>query len=113
MSHVFFRIALDELHESALFQGQNGSKIFQHDIDLLEKRQYRLAGQIVALSIAHDGPGPHFCNEKLYDLMVGDESELATFDLNTLSFDSTEILQEVCSFTHYHPSQRYKKQDWI
>ena len=89
------RLALDALHESVLFQGPEGNKLFNHNIDLLEKNHYCLAGQLVALSIAQDGPGPFFFNEHLFDLMVGVECDLSTFQIYILHTDSQDILQHV------------------
>lgn len=76
----FFRLVLKELHESRYFEGPEGAKIFSHDLTLLEKGHYRLIGRLVALALAHDGPGLHFLSPDLYDLMVGQNTQVKDAD---------------------------------
>ena len=86
---------MDALHTSALFMGQDGNKYFRHDVDLLEKGHYRLGGQLVAVSFAQDGPGPHFFNESLYELMTKREADLSVFDTETLPTDVKDVIKQV------------------
>lgn len=65
------RLALKELEMSPLFEGGDGNRIFNHNIQLLEENKYLIAGRLIALSIAQEGPPPRFFNEVLFGLMVG------------------------------------------
>lgn len=56
---------------SPLFEGVDGNQIFTHNVQLLEENKYLIAGRLVALSFAQEGPSPRFFNEVLFDLMVG------------------------------------------
>lgn len=57
----FFRLALKELE----------IRIFTYNVQLLEENKYVIAGRLVALSFAQEGPSPRYFNEVLFDLMVG------------------------------------------
>ncbi|MES9906677.1 MAG: hypothetical protein ABW168_28855 [Sedimenticola sp.] len=82
---------------SGIFEGrQDGQKFFSHDLSKLEEGQYKLAGQLVAMSIAQDGHGLHILNECLFNLMVGSPTDLQRFDLDLLpDYQSSDILKEV------------------
>lgn len=67
----FDRLALKELEMSPLFEGVDGNRIFTHNVQLLEENKYLIAGRLVALSFAQEGPSPRYFNEVLFDLMVG------------------------------------------
>ncbi|MES9884803.1 MAG: hypothetical protein ABW185_28485 [Sedimenticola sp.] len=80
--------------DSHIFGGTE-SKYFNHDVDLLEKGRFRLAGRLIALSFIHDGPSPHFIDPALYDLMVTGEADLTSFNEKTLPTDVQDILKQV------------------
>ena len=71
--------------------------MFTHNIELLETGRYRLAGCLVALSIAQKGPGPHFLNGSLYDIMTGKlhGTCMSQFDINVLPQDAKDLMEEV------------------
>lgn len=88
-----FRLAMQELRMSNVFEGPEDSRYFSHDIELLQKKEYLLAGQLVGLSLAHDGPSFCSLNEHLFDFMMGTES---LFDcVAVLPMDVQTIIQEV------------------
>ncbi|XP_052819680.1 G2/M phase-specific E3 ubiquitin-protein ligase-like [Mya arenaria] len=74
----FFRLSLKELMNSSLFDGQEGQKYFSHDVTSLDEGKYRLAGRLVALSLAQDGPGLHSLSTTLYDLMTGLDPDMSS-----------------------------------
>lgn len=82
-SHYCSRLAIQDLQTSNIFEGPEDSRYFSHDVELLQKKHYFLAGQLVALSLAHDGPTLSVLNQDLFDFMVGRD---------TLTFDCTHIL---------------------
>ena len=50
-----FRLAIYQLSNSGLFEGEGG-KLFSHDLLKLEQGLYKFAGELVGLSLANDGP---------------------------------------------------------
>ena len=48
---------MQELAHSSLFEGPDSTRVFSHHLEMLEKRHYRLAGRLVAMSIMQGGPG--------------------------------------------------------
>jgi len=93
---MFFRLALLELGDSALFEGGDGGKFFSHDLEKLEQKAYFYAGQLAAMSILHEGPGLHFLQEDLARLVLGLPVDLTEFDINLLpDRDLKDILQQV------------------
>ncbi|WAR16807.1 hypothetical protein MAR_031401, partial [Mya arenaria] len=74
----FFRLSLKELMNSSLFDGQEGQKYFSHDVTSLDEGKYRLAGRLVTLSLAQDGPGLHSLSTTLYDLMTGLDPDMSS-----------------------------------
>jgi hypothetical protein len=79
---------------SNIFEGPEDSRYFTHDVELLQKKQYLLAGQLVALSLAQDGPSLSSLNENLFDFMVGKDSLM--FDcVGILPMDMQNIISEV------------------
>ncbi|PIK49809.1 G2/M phase-specific E3 ubiquitin-protein ligase [Apostichopus japonicus] len=72
-------MAVDELDQQlsnlGVFERKEGRLYFSHDISLLEKGKYKLAGSFVAWSILHGGPGFSRLHPTLYDMMVGRKTE--------------------------------------
>ncbi|XP_044766285.1 G2/M phase-specific E3 ubiquitin-protein ligase-like [Coccinella septempunctata] len=64
-----FRLVLKYLEESSLFIGQE-KKFLRLNMHSLEKKEYFFAGRIIALSLLHEGPGPHFFSESLYQAIT-------------------------------------------
>lgn len=94
------RLALKELEMSPLFEGVDGNRIFTHNVQLLEENKYLIAGRLVALSFAQEGPSPRFFNEVLFDLMVGGKVNILE-DLREklggiLPEKMIEITEQVC-----------------
>lgn len=94
------RLALNELEMSPLFEGVDGNRIFTHNVQLLEENKYLIAGRLVALSFAQEGPSPRFFNEVLFDLMVGGKVNILE-DLREklggiLPEKMIEITEQVC-----------------
>ncbi|XP_052233349.1 uncharacterized protein LOC127846217 [Dreissena polymorpha] len=76
----FFRLAIAELGGSKFFEGPDGAKVFRHDLQLVEKGQYRIVGRLLAMSLAQDGPGFHWLNKQLFAMMTGREGETTAAD---------------------------------
>lgn len=85
---------------SPLFEGVDGNRIFTHNVQLLEENKYLIAGRLVALSFAQEGPSPRYFNEVLFDLMVGGKVNILE-DLREklggiLPEKMIEITEQVC-----------------
>src|SRR6218665_1184663 len=57
--------------EMGLFEGPPEARVFTHDLDLLRRDQYSLAGKITAWSLANGGPGLGCLSSYMYDLWSG------------------------------------------
>lgn len=95
------RLALKELEMSPLFEGGDGNRIFTHNIQLLEENKYLIAGRLIALSIAQEGPPPRFFNnEVLFGLVVGNSvnvlEELREKLGGILPEKMIELTEQVC-----------------
>ena len=56
----FFRLIIHEIiSNNRLFQGPMHARFPCHNMQELEKGTYKHIGQIISLSLVHDGPGPH------------------------------------------------------
>ncbi len=56
----FFRLLINEImSNNTLFQGPMHARFPCHNMQELEKGTYKYIGQIISLSLVHDGPGPH------------------------------------------------------
>jgi hypothetical protein len=99
--HIFTlcRLVIHELKESRYFEGPEESKVFTHNLDLLEKRDYQMIGRIVALALLQDGPGLHFLNEIMYDLMVGETAADLENKKISMHGDLNQLTQEVSTST--------------
>ncbi|KAH3892597.1 hypothetical protein DPMN_016718 [Dreissena polymorpha] len=82
------------LQDSAFFEGPENSKIFSHNISLLEMDQYKTIGRLVALSLVQDGPGIHVLHPDLYNLMVGRPSKMEDLE-ELLPAATCKMLQQV------------------
>lgn len=60
----------------------------------VRKDEYYLAGKMIAVSVVHGGPGPHFLSEDLVHYLVGQPSFKSTVDLIT-DEEIGKALQEV------------------
>lgn len=67
----FFRLLMRTVSlEFGVFEGDHSSLVFSHNHSVLEKKKPFIAGQFVAWSLLHEGPGIHAINEDAYFLMV-------------------------------------------
>lgn len=82
------------LQESELFEGSQNDKFFAHNIEALETGKYRMAGQLIALSLVQGGPGIHCFNTQLYDTIFQDSPvEYESFKTESLvDADAVRIL---------------------
>lgn len=98
---LFFRMVMNELNESRFFEGPECEKYFSHDLDLLEKQHYKVVGRLVGLSLAQEGPGIHFLSHKLFDLMVGKETDLTDVE-SLLPLELNACIKQVNTIKKYN-----------
>lgn len=78
-----------------MFEGPEESRYFSHNLELLNTRQYYFAGCLVALSLAHNGPGFHCMNPVLYDYIATGNGSMDDFDPSVLPSEISDILNQV------------------
>ena len=71
------------MDQSGLFEGSQ-AKYLSYDVTSLTARRYRLAGQLVALSIRYDGPGPQCLHPAVYNTICGQDVTDDLLDIEQL-----------------------------
>ena len=69
----FFRLLMNSIKNSAILQGS----WFSHDLESLSSERYKLAGQLVAWSVLHGGPGIQCLSMEGYRLFKGSQVDNA------------------------------------
>lgn len=54
---------VDRMVSNELMQGEDGQKTFLHNMVLLQKNEYHLYGQCVAMALLQGSPGPQVFSE--------------------------------------------------
>lgn len=76
----FFRLTLQELQQTSLFEGQSRRLFLTHDLAALEDWKYYEAGVLIGWSLAQGGPGPRCLHPSLYQVMCGHDVSLDDFN---------------------------------
>ncbi|XP_076072986.1 G2/M phase-specific E3 ubiquitin-protein ligase-like [Mytilus galloprovincialis] len=112
----FFRILMKELQESELFEGQSLQKLFSHNIEALERKKYKMAGQLVAMSLVQGGPGLHCLHVNLYNMMFSIDDNNEIFEIQCLpDLEIVNILLELKSVEDFQAKDLFlsKHGDWL
>jgi len=73
----FFRLLMQQgIKELGVFEGPSNNVAFSHDHSVLAGRKPYLAGNLVAWSILHGGPGPQCLSEDVFYLMFDQEEKV-------------------------------------
>lgn len=64
--------------EMGLFEGHEQARVFTHNVELLRRDHYRLAGEMTSWSLANGGPGLPCLSSYMFDLWCG--SRIANLD---------------------------------
>ncbi|TWW58458.1 hypothetical protein D4764_07G0011770, partial [Takifugu flavidus] len=75
----FFRLVLNGLRDSCVFEGLPGRLLLTYDLAALDMRLYYKAGVLIGWSLAHRGPGPQCLHPALYQLMCRKNPSLEDF----------------------------------
>ena len=86
----FFTLVTERLVNSQLFVGGATSKFLSFNARCLEEREYYLAGQVLAMSLVHGGPGLKCLSDSCYNCIVkgiqnsnASHTDVCDYDLRT------------------------------
>ncbi len=87
---------------NSLFCGSDTAKCPRHNLVELERKTYYYVGVIIALSLIHGGPAPHFFSAGVADYIVKG-IEGVNPDVQEVPDDVIrKSLEEVCRFFSYY-----------
>jgi len=97
--NMFFRISRLLMgavrSEMGIFEGHPNRRVFSHNIDLLHRQHYRLAGQLITWSLVNGGPGLNCLSKYLCSLMMGLHIKDDLCDaVNDIDVESKDIICE-------------------
>ncbi|KAL6466112.1 hypothetical protein MHYP_G00262450 [Metynnis hypsauchen] len=106
----FLTLLMNQLRDRPIFDGPPGRRFLVYNANAVREDEYYLAGKMIAVSVVHGGPGPHFLSEDFVRYLAAQSSFKATIDLVTdeeigkalreiESAASVEALQE-CTLRH-------------
>ena len=85
------------LDTSGLFRVCENKATFTYDVNHLEQKAYKLAGQLTCWSLTHGGPGLAALCPSLFAAMVGQDVDLQ--DIDCLEYVTRSNLEKV-EFIH-------------
>ncbi|XP_051786206.1 G2/M phase-specific E3 ubiquitin-protein ligase-like isoform X2 [Erpetoichthys calabaricus] len=74
----FLTLLMNHLKDRPIFDGPTGQRYLFYNANALREDEYFLAGKMIAVSVVHGGPGPHFLSEDLVLYLAGQPSFKAT-----------------------------------
>ena len=69
----FFTLVLQYIHDSQLLCGPENSRFLSYNVKCLEDNDYFVAGLMVAMSLVHGGPAPHFLSPIMFRALISDQ----------------------------------------
>ncbi|KAK6494049.1 G2/M phase-specific E3 ubiquitin-protein ligase-like, partial [Huso huso] len=66
----FFRLVLQHISNSPMFDGPENQHTLSCHAESLKNNSYLYAGQLIAMSIVHGGPSPHFFAPVLFQAVA-------------------------------------------
>jgi hypothetical protein len=88
--------------EQSILHGNNQNKFFVHDLRRLSAGEYEVAGELVAFSLLHGGPGLPVLNQEVYNLMTyQDMGQCPSIEECIIDEESRGRFQAVC-ILHIH-----------
>ncbi|XP_071061455.1 G2/M phase-specific E3 ubiquitin-protein ligase-like [Pseudochaenichthys georgianus] len=87
-------LLMKNLKDRPIFDGPDGRRFLVYNANAVREDEYYLAGKMIAVSVVHGGPGPHFLSEDLVHYLAGQPSFKATVDLIT-DEEVGKALQEI------------------
>lgn len=71
-----FRLVINFIKDSPMFTGTQ-KKHISLNAKAFNSRHYYEAGRIIALSLVHGGPAPHFFSDTLFNLIIGQDKKVS------------------------------------
>ncbi|XP_038131559.1 uncharacterized protein LOC119776962 [Cyprinodon tularosa] len=79
----FLSLLMKCLKDRPIFDGPEGHRFLVYNANAVREDEYFLAGKMIAVSVVHGGPGPHFLSEDLVHYLAGQPSFQPTVKLVT------------------------------
>ncbi|XP_056889968.1 G2/M phase-specific E3 ubiquitin-protein ligase-like [Takifugu flavidus] len=89
----FFTLLMKHLKDWPIFDGSDGNQFLVYNAKAVREDEYFMAGKMIALSVVHGGPGPHFLSEDLVQYLAGRPSFKSTVNAIT-DEEIRKVLQE-------------------
>uniref|UniRef100_A0AAY5L189 HECT domain-containing protein n=3 Tax=Esox lucius TaxID=8010 RepID=A0AAY5L189_ESOLU len=90
----FLTLLMKHLKDQPIFDGPEGHRFLVYNANAVREDENYLAGKMIAVSVVHGGPGPHFLSEDLVHYLAGQPSFKATNNLIT-DEEIGKALQEI------------------
>ncbi|XP_073711562.1 G2/M phase-specific E3 ubiquitin-protein ligase-like [Misgurnus anguillicaudatus] len=90
----FLTLLMKHLKDRPIFDGPEGHRFLVYNANAVREDEYYLAGKIIAVSVVHGGPGPHFLLKDLVHYLAGQPSFKAPINLIT-DEEIGKALQEI------------------
>ncbi|XP_011487938.2 G2/M phase-specific E3 ubiquitin-protein ligase isoform X2 [Oryzias latipes] len=90
----FLSLLMKHLRDRPIFDGPEGHRFLVYNANAVREDAYYIAGKMIAVSVVHGGPGPHFLSENLVHYLAGQTLFRAT--VASITEDETrKALQEL------------------
>ena len=83
-------------HSYMLFCGAFNSRVPRHNLVELKKKTYFYIGAIIALSLIHGGPGPHFFSPAVADYIVYGVQNVKAGIMDVPEHEMRDKIKKVC-----------------
>ncbi|XP_025760309.1 G2/M phase-specific E3 ubiquitin-protein ligase [Oreochromis niloticus] len=90
----FLTLLMGSLRNRPIFDGPPESRYLVYNSRAARQDEYFLAGKMIAVSIVHGGPAPHFLSKNLVNHITGNQSFSATVE-DVQDEEITKILHQV------------------
>nr|XP_055051832.1 uncharacterized protein LOC129437605 isoform X2 [Misgurnus anguillicaudatus] len=90
----FLTLLMKHLKDRPIFDGPEGHRFLVYNANAVREDEYYLAGKMIAVSVVHGGPGPHFLLKDLVHYLAGQPSFKAPINLIT-DEEIGKALQEI------------------
>ena len=105
------------IKELGVFEGTDNNVAFSHDHSVLASRKPYLAGNFVAWSILHGGPGPQCLSEDVFHLMLDREEKVVLARAASAIVDecSAKLAKELLETKTDEQFEEFKRMnsDWL
>ncbi|CAI5660697.1 unnamed protein product [Oreochromis niloticus] len=104
----FLSLLMKHMKDRPIFDGPEGHRFLVYNAKAVREDEYYLAGKMIAVSVVHGGPGPHFLSEELVHYLAGQTSVKATV-ASVTDGDIGKALQEYIIARNSSVIDRFKE----